>query len=249
MLKHRELFIALLKRDFVNRTSGTVLGVFWLLLQPALQVLALWFLIQIVLQVRFPGMTSFLEYFLLGMIPWFAISEIIQRSSVLYSEFGVLFKRNQFPIAILPMLSIALTLLIYSVIYSVVVLVLLGPAQVLPALLIFLSLILLLMPISYIISIIGVFFKDISQALPFILTMSMYLSPILYLPEMMPKELQEFLILNPVADYLALLHWWLQDMTPLQHHIIPRLLIEWLVLLAPAWLLFKRSEKHIREVI
>ncbi len=247
--KNKELFIALLKRDFANRTSGTFLGFFWLVLQPALQIVALWFLLQIILKVRFPGMESFVNYFLIGMIPWFAISEILQRSVLLYSEFGVLFKRNPFPIVILPVLSMTLTLMIYTSIYVVVVYMLEGVEQVIPAVLMMLSLLLLLLPISYILSVIGIFFKDIAQALPFVLTMTMYLTPILYLPQMLPEQVQAYLIFNPVADYMALVHFYIQDIQPLQQDMLLRLVLEWLILLAPAWILFKRSENHIREVI
>jgi homopolymeric O-antigen transport system permease protein len=249
VFRNRELFIALLKRDFVNRTSGTWFGFVWLILQPALQVMALWFLIQVILQVRFPGMGSFVNYFLIGMIPWFAIAEILQRSVTLYSEFGVLFKRNPFPIVILPLLSITLTLIIYTPIYLSVVFFLEGFEFILPAMAVMFSLLMILLPVSMILSILGVFFKDIAQALPFVLTMTMYLSPILYLPDMMPEQVRAYLIFNPVADFMALIHWYLQGIEPIHQGMLLRLFIEWLILLVPAWILFKRSEKHIREVI
>jgi len=246
---NRELFVALLKRDFVNRTSGTVFGFIWLILQPALQVLALWFLMEVILQVRFPGMVSFVNYLLIGIIPWFAISESLLRSVSLYSEFGILFKRNPFPILILPLLSITLTLIMYTSIYIVVVFILEGIEYILPAIAVMASLLILLLPVTMILSIVGVFFKDIAQALPFILTMTMYLSPILYMPNLIPEELRQYLVFNPIADFLALVHWYIQSMVPLQQGMTLRLFLEWLLLLAPAWILFKRSEKHIREVI
>jgi len=247
--QNRELFVALLKRDFVNRTSGTVFGFIWLILQPALQVLALWFLMEVILQVRFPGMVSFVNYLLIGIIPWFAISESLLRSVSLYSEFGILFKRNPFPILILPLLSITLTLIMYTSIYIVVVFILEGIEYILPAIAVMASLLILLLPVTMILSIVGVFFKDIAQALPFILTMTMYLSPILYMPNLIPEELRQYLVFNPIADFLALVHWYIQSMVPLQQGMTLRLFLEWLLLLAPAWILFKRSEKHIREVI
>jgi len=247
--RNRELFIALLRRDFVNRTSGTVFGFLWLILQPALQVLALWFLMEVILQVRFPGMVSFVNYLLLGIIPWLAISESLQRSVSLYNEFGVLFKRNPFPILILPALSITLTLIIYTNIYVAVVFILEGIEYVLPAIMVMASLLILLLPITMILSVVGVFFKDVGQALPFILTMTMYLSPILYMPNLIPEDYRHLLVFNPVADFLSLVHWYTQDVEPLHQGMTLRLFLEWLLLLAPAWILFKRSEKHIREVI
>jgi len=247
--QHHELFVSLLKRDFYTRTSGTLFGVAWLILQPALQIAALWFLFQVILQVRFPGIESFINYFLLGMIPWLAITEIIMRSTNLYPEFASLFKRNAFPIIILPLLNICLTMIIYTVVYVLCVGILEGTDKMFPALLIMLTLALFMLPVSIIISVLSVFFKDIAQALPFILTMGLYLSPILYAPQMIPAEYQHYLIFNPVADFMALIHFNLQQLPPVVDGFMTRLLLEWLLLLAPAWLLFNRAEKHIREVL
>ena len=52
---HRYLLYLLIKRDVINRTAGTLLGDTWLLFQPALQLLGFWFLLDIVLKVKFPS--------------------------------------------------------------------------------------------------------------------------------------------------------------------------------------------------
>lgn len=247
--QHGELFLALLKRDFTNRTSNTFLGLFWLILQPALQVAALWFLMNVIIRVRFPEVGSFSDYFLIGMIPWLAINEIILRSSRLYQEFSALFKRNPFPIIILPVLSILFTLMIYGVIFMFMVFLIEGYEKILPAFIFILAIAIMLLPVTILTSTLCVFFKDIAQALPFIMMMLLYLSPILYIPQMMPESLQAYLILNPIADLMALLHYYIQDIQPIHDGMIGRLLVLWLITLAPAWIFFSRSTKHIRELI
>lgn len=42
-IKHMSLMQMLIKREIVTRTSGTVLGILWPLLQPAMQVLGFGF--------------------------------------------------------------------------------------------------------------------------------------------------------------------------------------------------------------
>jgi len=248
-IQHRDLFYALLKRDFTNRTSGTVLGTFWLLAQPALQVVAFWFLLDVILKVRFPGNVTFLAYFLIGMVPWVCLSEVLQRSVRLYSEFGSIFKKTPFPLEILPLLSIAIAVLIYTPIYVGVAFILYDLSVIFPALLVMLIISLWLIPFVYLFSILGVFIKDFAQIIPFLLTMSMYLTPILYMPQMVPVDFQAYLVLNPFADLMALFHSLVENKQLPETFVSLRLFVEWLILLAPAWWMFSRAEKHLREAV
>jgi len=247
--QNRDLFFALLKRDFTNRTSGTGLGAFWLLAQPALQVVAFWFLLDVILRVRFPGNVSFLDYFLIGMIPWVCLSEVMQRSVRLYGEFASIFKKTPFPLELLPLLSITIAVTIYTPIYLIVAFILYDFSVIFPALIVMIIIFLWLIPIVYLFSILGLFIRDFAQVVPFILTMSMYVTPILYMPQMIPEEYQFYLAFNPFADLIALFHSLVENKQLPETGITLRILLEWLLLLAPAWWMFNRAKKHIREAV
>lgn len=246
---HKDLFLALVKRDLAEKTSGTVLGAFWLLAQPALQVLAFWFLLDVILQVRFPGNIAFVDYFLIGMIPWICVNEVLNRSIRLYQEFHSIFAKTPFPLEVLPLLIIAIAVLIYTPIYMAVAFLLHGMQAVLPALAVMLIIALWLLPISYLFSILGVFIRDFAQAVPFILTMTLYLTPILYMPQMVPEAFQHYLVFNPIADLMLVVHGIVEPETGFVWPAALRLFIEWLVILAPAWWMFQRSKKHIRDAV
>ncbi len=64
----------------------------------------------------------------------------------------------------------------------------------------------------------------------------------------MPEQMRWILMLNPIADMMALIHAVLQDLAWTWGNVA-RLLGVWLALLAPAWLLFKRAEPHVRELL
>lgn len=249
LFRHKGLFWSLYKREFKTKTKGTTLGVFWLVGQQALQVVALWFLIDVILQVRFPGETPFLNYLLVGMIPWLLITEVLLRATGLFQEYSDLFKRTIFPLELLPLLNIMFSLSIFLSIYLFIVLLLNGWLSMLLSLVVFALLFVWLIPLTYLFSTLGVFIKDFGKIMPFILTMTMYLSPILYMPSLIPEKYQFYLIFNPIADLMASIH------AVINYHRLPetgtiiRLFIEWLVLLAPSWLFFKRAEKHIRDVV
>ncbi len=160
LLEQRDLLTVLAKRDIVARTSGTLLGGLWMLAQPALQVLAFWFLLGFVLRVRFPGQVSFINYFLLGMLPWLMISEVISRNLAILTEFSTLYQRSTFPIKILPLLPLLVSGMIYSVIYAVVVALTEGFGAALWSPLVIFGVLLWLMPFSYVLAVLGVFIRD-----------------------------------------------------------------------------------------
>ncbi len=248
LFTQRTLLRLLIKRDIVNRTAGTLLGGLWMLAQPALQMLAFWFLLDFVLKVKFPGQVAFVNYFLIGMVPWVLIAEVLGRSMTVLAEFSALYRRSMFPLSILPVIPLLLSALIYGTVFMITAAVLEGPLPALLALGVMAALLVWLLPFCYLLAVIGLFVKDVAQVFPFLLTMVLYLTPILYMPEMLPEELRAFLVFNPFADVMALIHAVLQGM-PLTTGNWLRPLLLWALLLAPAWVLFRRTEPHMREAL
>ena len=204
--KNRALLAILVKRDFAIRTSETLLGGFWLILQPALQVFALWFLLDFVLRVRMPAAdASFANYLLVGMIPWLFIAETLNRALAVLREFAPLYQRTRFPLELLPLLPALLSTMIYGAIYFLVLAFLQGPLAALFGLLAIPVLALLLMPLSYLFAVTGLFIPDLGKIVTFLLTLAFYLTPILYTPEMLPEAARGFLVLNPLADVIAVI--------------------------------------------
>ena len=245
---HRYLLLLLLKRDIVSRTSGTWLGDVWLFLQPALQIAGFWFLLDIVLKVKFPNKVPFVDYFLLGMLPWLFISEVLTRSLNVLREFGGLYQRAVFPTVILPLLPLSLSAILYSVVMAVVAGLLVGAEHTLTGFLLIYGIALWLIPLCYLLAIIGLFLKDVAQLFPFLITVTLYLTPILYLPELMPEPMRWILVINPIADIMALIHATTLGLAWDWDNVLRPLSI-WLVLLAPAWVIYHRAQPHIREML
>lgn len=248
LIQHRSLFRLLLRRDLADRTSGTVLGFSWLLVQPALQMLAFWFLLELVLQVRFPGRVGFLDYFLVGMLPWLLISEVVMRSTAVLNDLSSLYSRMAFPIVLLPLLPLVMAGAIFGSVYVVMVGLLAGPMAALYAPLIIAALLVWLLPLVYLLSVVGLFVRDFRQFLPFALTMFMYLTPFLYMPQMLPEAMRPFMVLNPLADILAVVHHLILGLPATAGNWIRPWLL-WLVLLGPAWVIFFRAQPHMREAL
>jgi lipopolysaccharide transport system permease protein len=252
MFAHRYLLLLLAKRDIYSRTSGTLLGSSWLLLQPALQVVGFWFLLDIVLKVKFKVADTelaFASYFVIGILPWLFISEILMRSLSVLTEYGSLYQRSIFPIAILPLLPLSLSTLLYLIIFVITVIFISGINAIGWAILTIILIMFWLIPFCYLLSIIGLFLKDIAQFFPFLITLVMYLTPIMYMPNLLPESMNWVLIFNPIADMMALIHAAFLPNLTWEWINVWRPLGIWLILLGPAWVLFRRAEPHVREML
>jgi len=245
---HAALLRMLLVREVANRTSGTLLGRVWPLLQPALQVLGFWFLFDIVYGMRVERGAGFLAYLLVGIIPWLCLNEVLNRSAGMFREFSSLFSRTPFPIEVLPLVMILIPGVVYTVVYAGICLLMFGPLAAVTALFVLPLLLLWLLPLVLLVSVIGAFIRDFAQALPFVLMLVMYCTPILYFPDMLPGWFQQWLWLNPFADLVALIHGAIEG-RPVVWQQGARLFGVWLLLLGPAWLLFRRALPHVREVL
>jgi lipopolysaccharide transport system permease protein len=211
-------------------------------------VVAFWFLLDIVFKVRSQGQVRFLDYFLIGMLPWLYLSDVLNRSINVLSEFGALYQRSRFPVPILPLLPMVLGFLIYSPIFIAVAVYFQSWIEGLTAMGIMVLLFIWLIPLAYSLSVLGLFVREVRQVFPFLLTMIMYVTPILYAPESLPESIRWALAFNPFADVINLIQGWIHGF-PIEPGNWQRPLALWLILLTPAWILFRRTEPHMREVL
>ena len=246
LIDHRNLVYRLLRREVVSRTSGTWLGGLWLVAQPALQMGAFWFLLDFVLKVRSPGQVAFLDYFLTAMLAWLFISEVLSRSLNVLSEFSPIYQRTVFPVQVLPLVPLLMGVMIYLPVMGGVVWLLAGWQAAVSSQWLLVMLAVWLIPFCYLLALLGLFFRESRQVFPFLLTLLMYLSPVLYQPEALPPGLRSLMIWNPIADWLSVIQYAVHGlpMEPVQAWGLGAL---WMLLLPPAWVVFRRAESQMRE--
>ncbi|HWK55599.1 MAG TPA: ABC transporter permease [Hyphomicrobiales bacterium] len=246
--RHISLMRMLLRREVADRTSGTLLGLLWPLVQPTLQVAGFWFLFDIVYGMRLNRGPSFLAHLLIGMLPWLCLTEVLVRSASMFREFSAVYRRTPFPIEILPIVLMCIPGMIYTVVFTLTMGALFGVFAAFKAVVVVPLVLVWLMPLILIASVLGLFLRDFAQALPFIMMLLLYCTPILYFPDMMPPPVRQWLWINPFSDLVAVIGQWVQGV-PIAWHALARLVGLWLLLLGPAWLLFRRSLPHVREVL
>lgn len=201
----------LVLRDLSNRYKGTMLGLIWLVLQPLLMVVVYSFVFSVIMKVRIPGGLDspyhFAVYLMAAMMPFSAFQEAVTTSSSVLFVNSALLQKSTFPPILFPLVPILST--VFTELIALVIIVIAGACLLgkVSSYLYFLPLLVLVRLIislgfGYLLSILSVFIQDLRPALGFLLTILMFMTPIVYPIEMVPEQ---FLFLNDCNPFYHLL--------------------------------------------
>jgi lipopolysaccharide transport system permease protein len=197
----------LIKRDFNARFTGSVLGVAWAVLQPLSFVVLYWFVFTFMIPGgRAGGLGDSYIYFLIaGLIPWLGLNEGLIRSTTAIVENASLVRRLPLKGELLVIVPNASALIFEGVglaIFMIAVVVRGGSVRslwLLPVALIIQFA--LQLGVGFVLAASYVFFRDLTQAIGFILSIVFYLSPILY---PVGGRFRGFFFWNPLTALLGL---------------------------------------------
>ena len=210
IFSHTYALRLLIIRELASRYKGTIMGVFWLFLQPLMMVIVYSFVFSVIMKVRIPGMDNsyhFALYLMTAMMPFFAFQDaLLAASNSLFANSSLLHKSTLpvFFLPLVPMLATVVTEVIALVIIMLAAFFLLNQVSYFLLLLPFLIFVRLCLSIAvgYMLAILSVFIQDLRQALGLLLTMLMFLTPILYPVSMIPAEFLPINNLNPMFHLL-----------------------------------------------
>lgn len=214
--RHSELTWEMTKREINDRYAGQVFGTLWALGHPLILMGIYLFVFGFVFKAKVGGTIDmpldYTTYMLAGIIPWMAVQESMSKGSTVIVSNASLVKQVVFPIEILPVKGVIVSLITQA--FSTVVLIgyVLLKHHMLPWTYLLLPVLVILQAagmigISYILSAIGVFFRDIKELVAVFCTAGIYLMPIFYLPDWIPWALKPLLFLNPLSHLV----WCFQD--------------------------------------
>ncbi|GIW53757.1 MAG: transport permease protein [Nitrospiraceae bacterium] len=209
LYRRRELIWVMTVDELKRRYAGSLLGWAWVVLKPVLLLGLYVFLFGIVFQPKAgkaDGMTPYPLLLLTGLIPWLLFAESLTTSSSAITSHSSLATKVVFPIEVLPVCRVLAATIpgLITVVLLVVGLALvhgLGlPIVMLPLFL--LLQILFTTGLAWIVAAVNVSVRDLSEAVPFLLTVWMFLSPVVYTRDMLPAEYARLLPWNPMTFLL-----------------------------------------------
>jgi ABC-type polysaccharide/polyol phosphate export permease len=212
LLQYRELIINFVRRDLVQRYVGSLLGIYWSLLNPIITLVIYVIVFGVFLKVRLPGSESvwdFSLYFAAGFLPWLAFQSSLMRASTAIIENKGYIKKVPFPSLIFPLyitLSESVNLLIGIALYFLFYFILKGIPGISIILLplIIVIQIILTLAFSFILSAATVFFRDIPQILSSFFLIWFWGTPIVYTVDVIPPEFLWIIHCNPIFYLIEL---------------------------------------------
>jgi lipopolysaccharide transport system permease protein len=249
----RDLLVLLMMRDVKLRYKQTALGIVWVILQPLIASL-----IFAVIFGRFANLPSngipYLLFVFAGMLPWNLFAGALQRAGNSLVGDSKLISKVYFPRMVIPIASSAAVLVDFIVALVVMFALLLvegWPLTLNILALPFLLVILLLISVgvSLFISALNVYYRDFMYALPFIVQVWMYASPVVYSGDLIPNLAKPFFAINPLVGVIEAFRWSLLGTGEFPAASLMLSLVVGIVLFIAGGLIFQRVEQNFADVI
>ena len=194
--KHRRLTWEMAKSELSERYSGQVLGAFWSVIHPLLQIGLYVFIFAFVFRATLGNALSFprdyATYILAGLVPWISLQDSLNKATTAIHANVSLVRQVVFPIEILPVKGVVVTAISQVISLSLVTVYVIARNQSLPWTYILLPVLVVMQlavmtGFSLALSAAGAYFRDLKDIVQVLALASMYVSPVFYLPESVPR--------------------------------------------------------------
>src|SRR4051812_43526147 len=105
---NRRLLASITRVELAKRHAGSVLGLAWIVLQPALLLSVYLFVYMVVMKMRFPGYSQFdyVLYIFCGLVPYLGFMEALTSGGVSIKQNIHLVKNVMLPIELIPVRAV-----------------------------------------------------------------------------------------------------------------------------------------------
>jgi lipopolysaccharide transport system permease protein len=207
----RDVLRALALRDLKLRYRQTVLGVTWVLLQPLIASGIFAFVFGRVAGLSSGGTPYFLFAYA-GLLGWNAFSDTVTRATTSLVGNQAMISKIYFPRLLLPLSTGAAAIVNFAVSAVVLVVLIVGydeglrPQMVLLPLWL-LGVLLLATGLGLLGASTNVVYRDVGHAMPVIVQLLLYASPVAYALDQVPESLRPYLAANPMTGLLEAFRW------------------------------------------
>lgn len=198
LVKYKDLVRQFVIRDLKVRYKNSVLGFFWSLGNPLIQVATIWLVVKFILRLEMPNYSA---YLLVGYLPWIYFQMSLLDSSQVVLTHRDLLRKVYFPREVLP-ISVVLANLVHFLLALVILFAyllfyriflhgapIMTSALWLPVLVLLQTL--LITGITFFVSCLNVFYQDTKYLLTALLNVMFYLTPVMYVSELVYTRIPE----------------------------------------------------------
>ncbi|WP_315385732.1 ABC transporter permease [Microvirgula aerodenitrificans] len=208
---YRSFIFGSVKRDFQSKYQNSLIGVAWNVINPLAMIVVYTLIFTEIMKAKLPGVDSsfgYSIYLCVGILTWGLFTEIINRSQTMFIDNANLLKKISFPRLCLPVIVTVNALLNFTIVFSLftIFLVISGnfPGFVYLAMVPLVGLLIAFAAgIGVVLGILNVFFRDVGQFFGIFVTFWFWLTPIVYLPSILPDKIRGLMALNPMASVMV----------------------------------------------
>jgi len=251
---HRELLITLTRREIIARYKQTFFGLGWSLMQPILQTIVYTIAFSLVLKTPSAEGIPYPIFVFANLTLWtyFSTTTINAMNSLRANT--ALITKVAFPREIIPISTILsglfdfivtfVVLLIFNFFYGF-----LPNIKYLYIPLILLVEIFFILDLALVLSVFTVVRRDLTYIVTFLITLYMFLTPVFFSINALPKALQEFYFVNPMGSIIdAFKNVVFYNYEPRWYSLLIASIIL-LLLFIPCYKFFKRADKNFADVL
>ncbi|MEO8327000.1 MAG: ABC transporter permease [Nitrospirota bacterium] len=250
--QYRDLFYFLTWRDIKILYAQTILGFSWAIFQPLIQIIIFTIIFGKIAQISTEGI-PYILFSCVAIIPWTYMSQGMSLSSQSLLQGSDMLGKIYFPRLIFPVTPVLAKLVDFAIsmliIFGIMLYYRVAPTwNLLFFPLFFILMISVPLGIGLWLSSLAIRFRDIRQAMPFLIQMLMYSAPIVYSASSIPHEYRFIYSLNPIVGVIEGYRACLLG-TPMSWLYIWPGIFTAAILLVSGALYFKRMERVIVDVI
>ncbi|MGS2745216.1 ABC transporter permease [Halomonas sp. LS-001] len=256
--QHLPLIILLTRQELIDRHKGSVLGRLWTLLSPLINILVFVLIFSAIMGARLEGFGAEVErftysiYLISGILAWTAFAKSLSAITNLFIERAGMITKINTSLAALPLSVLLAEIVVYliSMGFFAIFLLMIGFPIDWHWLMIPVILALQLSftyALGFSLAILAVYLKDIREGVAVLLPVWFWLTPIVYVDDIIPSWAMGLISLNPMFQFIdayreLILYQRLPGIAGLA-----TMLVVTLGLLYVAFWLLKRTERDLRD--
>jgi lipopolysaccharide transport system permease protein len=209
--KQFPLLWELAKRDLWERYSGSSLGAVWSIIYPLVTVFIYLIIFANIMGTRLPGSSnvySYGIYLIAGVIPWTAFSNTVIRASTVYLDKKNIISKIPVDLNCFPLYIVMSESMIFAITFAIFFGFLFATGYPFTPLILIIPVIFVIQQLfayalGSILGILVVFVRDLKEAINVIFQFWFWLTPIVYVADILPDFAKSFTVINPAYWFIG----------------------------------------------
>jgi len=249
---YRELLYFLTWREIKVRYKQTILGFGWAVIQPFMMMVVFTLFFGNLAKIPSEGIPYPLFNYA-ALLPWTLFAEGVTRSSISLAGQSSLLQKVYFPRLVLPVSGILSPFVDFCIAFTILIAMMFyfGYPPTVKALWLPVYILLTMatsLGVGLWLSAINVKYRDVRYAVPFLIQLWLFASPVVYGSSLLPERFRSLYGLNPMAGIIEGFRWALLGTTQPTSLMLVSVAIVILLLVGGAYY-FRRNEKTFPDVV